>query len=344
MPQSFKSLRILHFMSPVRFDKSGLYRSDVCSNFKVVDKILKMLTLCHHYLLVPEKHNIESANNVTFLTYNYPRSVLLNRADFDHRSINLKLSNTDVDFVFNHQGENMFGLKSYFDSQRYNWAVGFFNFFQWIDSPKSRAEASPPAFARQWDAFIHGDYNLVHSLVTMDYFKSNFTKLNCQIDWSDIDSKIVEMPLSSPNDVDVEPFDLPTGKIVVFNHRWNGTTGINRLRKYIDKGIFNDYILWFTDEKCDLKGDNIIVKGLQRKQYNYLLCNCYASICFVDGFAVWNLSAQDSIKFNCPTLIYKHPVMEKIVGKDYPHFFTKPAEFKEKLDNIQKNQFKVARL
>jgi len=72
-----KGLRILHFQSPVRFDSSGVFQHEFDSNYKVLDKTITFLPKCHHYVVVPEKHNIpDDRENVTLIPFKYPRDVL----------------------------------------------------------------------------------------------------------------------------------------------------------------------------------------------------------------------------------------------------------------------------
>ena len=140
-----KNLRILHFLSPVRW-KGDTFLNEVCSNWSAARKTIEALPNCHHYILCPPKHSIPKQENITFIDYDYPKSVLLNRMVFDHRGLDFNFEDIDVDFVFNHQPEHHFSIKSWFDSRRYNHTVGFFSFFHWIDCDKGRSSASPPSF------------------------------------------------------------------------------------------------------------------------------------------------------------------------------------------------------
>ena len=56
--RQIEGLRILHFQSPVRFDSRGVFQHEFDSNYKVLEKTVKFLPKCHHYVVVPEKHNI----------------------------------------------------------------------------------------------------------------------------------------------------------------------------------------------------------------------------------------------------------------------------------------------
>ena len=69
-------------------------------------------------------------------------------------------------------------------------------------------------------------------------------------------------------------------------------------------------------------------------QYRYLLDNSYASVCFVNDYMTWNLSAQDNIKIKKPSIVYKHPTMKYVLGEDYPHYFTDKSSFMNLLNNI----------
>ena len=82
------------------------------------------------------------------------------------------------------------------------------------------------------------------------------------------------------------PFELPDKKILVFNHRWAKTTGVEKLVSYT-KDLDEDWLVWITDRnarkpkagkpapeafkdhKCGLR-----IEGLERSQYRYLIENC----------------------------------------------------------------------
>jgi len=74
--KQIEGLRILHFQSPVRFDSRGVFQHEFDSNYKVLEKTVKFLPKCHHYVVVPEKHNIpDDRENVTLIPFKYPRDV-----------------------------------------------------------------------------------------------------------------------------------------------------------------------------------------------------------------------------------------------------------------------------
>jgi hypothetical protein len=143
------------------------------------------------------------------------------------------------------------------------------------------------------------------------------------------------------NPTEPEPFPLPDKKILVFNHRWNATTGIKKLIKYTEDLDRDEWLVWITDSDAKkpkagkpapswMKVQNLPSGG----QYRYLLDNCHATICFVDDYMTWNLSAQDAIKINKPSLIYKHPTMKYVVGDDYPLYFDDKQSFVDSLKNV----------
>lgn len=319
-----KGIRILHILSPVKWE-NDVFNSNADSNWKVCEKTINFLPYCHHYILVPHKHNIKiQQDNVSFVRYDYPKSVQLNRGMFDYRQINFNFTMLDVDFVFNHQPELTFNIHQWFHSNRYYEDVAYFGFYHWIDCKESRGSTTgcPSFYMRQLESMHILDANFVHSPISLDYLKSNFDGL----DISKLIGKIYEMPLSSKIDIEPTPFDLPDKKILVFNHRWNESSGIKKLIEYTED-LSDDYVIWVTDENCDIKDDRFIVKHLPYSDYCYLLSNCWASLCFIDGYATWNLSAQDSLFMGKPLFFLEHPALRKIVGDDYKGGFKNKKEF-----------------
>ena len=49
--------RVLHFLSPVRFDRN-VFKHSSDSNYKVVEKTIKHLPMCHHYILVSDSSTL----------------------------------------------------------------------------------------------------------------------------------------------------------------------------------------------------------------------------------------------------------------------------------------------
>ena len=94
-----KNLRILHFLSPVKW-KADTFQSDADANFKVMKKTIEFLPDCHHYILMPMKATERlQQKNVTNVRYDYPHSVFLNRYIFDHRKIvGFNFDHIDVDY------------------------------------------------------------------------------------------------------------------------------------------------------------------------------------------------------------------------------------------------------
>ena len=331
--KNLKNLRILHILSPVKW-QGDTFNAKADANWKVAEKTIKWLPNCHHYILVPLKHNISiQGKNITFLKYNYPRSVQLNRGMFDYRNIRFDFTRCDIDFVFNHQPELTFNIQQWFHSNRYFESVKYFGFYHWIDCKQSRGSVGgcPSFYMRQLESMHILDANFIHSYKSLDYLKSNFK----DIDISALISNVYEMPLSGKLDIEPTPFDLPNKKILVFNHRWAKSSGVKKLLEYT-KDLSDDYLIWVTDESCDIKDKRFFVKSLPYSDYAYLMQNCYASLCFIDGYTTWNLSAQDSTLKNRPLLYLEHDMIKKVVGDNNGASFSNVKEFKYLLLNLPK--------
>jgi len=328
-----KNLRILHILSPVKWD-GDTFNAKADANWKVAEKTIKWLPNCHHYILTPLKHNITlNGRNITFIKYNYPKSVQLNRGMFDYRNINFDFTRCDIDFVFNHQPELTYNIHQWFSTNRYYESPKYFGFYHWIDCKESRGSVNgcPSFYMRQLESMHILDANFIHSPKSLDYLKSNF-KNN---DVTNLISKTYEMPLSGKLDIESTPFELPNKKILVFNHRWAKSSGVKKLLEYA-KDLSDDYLIWVTDESCDVKDKRFIIKSLKYSDYAFLIENCYASLCFIDGYTTWNLSAQDSTLKGKPLLYLKHDMIEKVVGKNNGGSFTNKIEFESLLLNLPK--------
>ena len=319
--------RILHVLSPVKWS-GDVYNSQADANWKVVEKTIRFLPRYHHYLLVPSRHDIRiDSSNVSYIRYDYPHSVQLNRGMFDYRRIRFDFTRMDVDYVFLHQPELAYNIQQWFHTNRYYEDVKYFGFYHWIDCNSSRGSVSgcPSFYMRQLESMHVLDVNFVHTPLSIDYLMGNF-----DIDLRKLIGKVSYMPLTSHVDVEGTPFDLPNKKILLFNHRWASSSGVDKFKAYLDI-LPDDYVVWVTDEACDLSQDNVIVKHLRYSDYCYLLQKCYASLCFIDGYTTWNLSAQDSIVKGRPLLYYKHPLIEKVVG--IKGQFSSKEQFIELLNN-----------
>jgi hypothetical protein len=176
------------------------------------------------------------------------------------------------------------------------------------------------------------DGNFIHSDKSLEFLKSNFKGKD--LDVTPLLSKMYYMPLSSNLEAPTTSFELPNKKVLVFNHRWNESSGIKKLIEYND-GLSEEYLVWITDEDCDLQRENFIIKKLNSKSdYAYLMQNCYASLCFIDGYCTWNLSAQDSMIMGRPLLYFKNDVISKVVGEKYLGAFANKNEFLELLNDL----------
>jgi len=310
-----------------------IHESD--SNYKVMEKTIGWLPECHHYVLVPEKHRIlDDRSNVTLIKYPYPHNAVSNRSQFDATAF-LKafdMRKMDFDFVFAHQPELLYNILIALMDRRYGEILHRFAFFHWIDCSISRGSpAIIPGYMRQLEAINLASRILLHSEVSTEYMAKNISKISCisQLNWNFIKSKIVYTPLSSYVSDKIKEFPLPNGKpIIVFNHRWVQSTGMNRFLEYTDS-LKSKYLFIITDSTAENvpKGYHVIPKRLDSEEYSWLLKNAYATVCFVDGYADWNMSVQDGIALNKPALVYKHPVMKEILGDRYPLYFETKDEF-----------------
>lgn len=337
--------RILHVMSPVRW-RGPHYEHDKCSNYKVMEKTINWLPMCHHYMLVPENHSIpDNRKNVTLIPFDYAGSVTLNRGHFNGREIPrvLNFREIDIDFIFNHQPELSYSILNAIQAKRYGGYVKLFNFFHWVDTPATKpSDVFPDGFIRQLEGIHLSEYSFFHCEETYKYLEKNFKKENVftSINKHKVDEKTQYMPLGVDSFPEPEPFPLPKDKkIILFNHRWNTTTGVDRLIEYAE-GLGDEYLIWVTDDNAKKPKSGkpapkyFHVESLPFKRYLYLLQKAYTSVCFVDGYMTWNLSVQDSIMMNRPSLVYQHPTHKYILGEDYPLYFKSKEDFYKMLESI----------
>ena len=281
--------RILHVLSPVRW-KGNRFQPEMDSNWKVMEDTIEFLPMCHHYILVPGKfkqgnnhkmfnnsalskdHPYYNSENVTFIPFPYPQSVLSNRIGIDSSTFkrifdgrvqfefrpnefcSLRLCDIDIDFIFCHQPELLSDVLWSLMSLRYgmNNTDGI-NFFHWIDCPESSPAAMfPPTFFRHMEAVNLAQKSFVHGKASLEYWKKNWegkkehvVGLNEHI----IKNKLFYMPLKA-NDLPQIDGGLwnKTGRPIAFNHRWNATTGRNILPEYM-KGLSPEYVVYSTDKK-----------------------------------------------------------------------------------------------
>ena len=331
--KQIEGLRILHFQSPVRFDSRGVFQHEFDSNYKVLEKTVKFLPKCHHYVVVPEKHNIpDDRENVTLIPFKYPRDVLSNRSHFDGASFRnlFDFRFMDFDFVFCHQPEKLYNILVSFNDKRYGQNMARFIFFHWVDCSQSRSSSAiPPSYLRQLEAVQQSDKAFFHTDISSKWLENNYrteqtTKLNSDY----VKNKTLTFPLSNDKFPEAVPLVRDVSNTIVFNHRWAKSTGVNRFEEYME-GL--DYDVWCTDSKAPKEYK---AQGLSRPKYRYLLENSLCSVCFVDSYATWNLSIQDGLSLKKPVLIYDHPTMRKVVGDDYPLFFKTKEDFQYKLKNL----------
>ena len=99
-----------------------------------------------------------------------------------------------------------------------------------------------------------------------------------------IKDKTTTFPLSANKLDKSEPFKMNRDNVLVFNHRWAKSTGVNRMMEYTED--LPEYKVWCTDYQAP---KDYVGSKLNSGQYRYLLENSLGSMCFVDNYATWNL-------------------------------------------------------
>jgi len=331
--------RILHVMSPVKFD-GNVFNHEGDSNYKVMEMTISYLPMCHHHVLIPENNKLsDTRKNVTLLPFNYPKNAVSNRSQFDTKAFlnAIDMKNMDFDFVFIHQPELLYNVLVALMDKRYGEIMHKFAFFHWIDCPGSRGSpAIPHGYMRQLEAINLSTKIFVHSKESVKYMITNFKNpKSVTPNLLYIKDKVEYMPLLSTVSKVAKPFEVPHNKkIVVFNHRWKQSTGMNRFLEYTET-VKDKYLFVITDSKAtDIPDGYLQTKNLSSSEYAHLLQGCYCTVCFVDDYATWNMSAQDGILCGKPALVYKHPIMDAILGENYPYYFETASEFKRLLETV----------
>lgn len=326
-------LRILHFLSPVKWDKN-LFLTEFDSNFKVVKKTIDFLPYCHHYIMMPKKHDYKiTQNNVTLLNYNYTNSGVSSKGHFDFFSMKLDFDNIDIDFVFLHQPELLNSIQTYFNTKRAYSNLKIYCFYHWLDVSLNRVggdKFNPVYSIMQLNSMLNSTRNFVHSDVSINYLSEELAERDVFVHKSLLKSKLSYMPLSSNLPETSEKIELPNKKILVFNHRFNDSSNISLLLK-IKEQLSDNYEIWVTDNNAP---DEFKRPRLNKAQYKYLLENCTASLCLINKYSTWNLSIQDSLIVKKPVICYKHSVVSDVLDENYPFQFETIPEFFKILNNI----------
>ena len=340
-----KYLRILHYLSPVRWD-SNLFRADIDSNFKVVLKTIEFLPECHHYILMPQKHNfVTNAKNITLIPYDYPHSGVSSKTHFNYNNIRIDVTQLDIDLVFNHQLELAPAIANYFHAKRQYSNLKIFSFCHWLDIKENRIggdKFNPIFFLSQLSGFYSSDKVFFHNKQVFDkYFLGELKERNLYFgDTSLAEKKLSFMPLSSTIDkIEAEPFDLKTNKkIIVFNHRYSDSSNTKMLNEFYERLDKDTYELWVTDTTAPAPYAR---ESLNIHKYKYLLENCYCSVCFINKYSTWNLALQDSIKVNKPTFVLNHNILNTLLPKDYKYFFSSLDELFSKLGSVSDEKLEI---
>jgi hypothetical protein len=324
--------RILHVLSPVRFE-GDVFNHESDSNYKVAMKTIDWLPECHHYVLVPTVNRIiETRPNVTLLKYNYPHNAVSNRSHFDAKSLLsvIDLKRIDIDFIFTDQPELLYNVLVALMDKRYGEITKRLSFYHWIDCSASRGSpAIPHSYMRQLEAVNLSDKIFLHSPVSIDYMETNFKKDKAvTFNREYVLKNTCYMPLSSKLSDKMQEFPLPLDKpIVVYNHRWNQSTGMNRFLEYTES-IKDKYLFVITDAKAEdvPSGYYVVPHFLNQNEYRWLLSKALTTVCFVDGYATWNLSVQDGILAGLTPVVYRHSIMDYVLENvNYSMFTTKES-------------------
>lgn len=344
--------RALHILSPVRWS-STKYMHDKDSNYQAYNRIVNWLPMMHHTVLVPETHSIiEKRPNVTLIEHPYLHSVLANRGFFDSKALlkELDFTKMDFDYIMCHQPEILYNVFNGLQTSRYGLTASKFIFFHWVECPKSRPTSEyPTGLFRQLEGIQLSNKAYFHCQRAFDYLKENWKEHQFigEIIDDNVKDKLSWMPTSNYqwDDVEEEPFELPKKKILLFNHRWNKTTGVQKLVAFTENLNRDEYLVWLTDSdaKQPKAGEPapkwMHCQYLTRGQYKFLLKNAYLGLSFVHDYMTWNLSVQDCISMGLPTLIHYQPIMEAVLGDNYELYFKKKEEFEALIkngDNIRK--------
>lgn len=313
-------------MNPVVVDKISkrfLFFKD--SGFIFTKNLIKSLPKNYrYYWLIPENIKqedeqwfLEANSNIELLRYPYSTSVHQNRYEFYGNVLKKHFPYTkDIDVIINNQPEVSASLKVWLDNQRRDDSI-ILNFYHWIDCELSRKFAKDLGgyYIRQYEGFKYAELNYFHSDFAYGLFAKQFEKEFGKCDESEAllnktTYKVFHPPATTYGN---EPMELPEGKkILLFNHRLNGTTGwkyvidtCNELYK-----TRKDFVLWITDEEKIQQNESIkkkypfvIMQSAQNENYGFLLRNSSATICNVSGYGTWNMSVLDSLKNNCIAVV-----------------------------------------
>lgn len=313
------NLRILIYANPLVVDKIGksfLYEKD--SGFLYTKNLISSMPSTYRYSwLIPEnivdKHWFQEANTfVEAIPYPYSTSIHQNRYEFYGASLKKAFPYTrDIDAILCNQPEVSASLRTWAVNQRRDDPV-ILSFYHWLDCEASRAFAPELGgyFWRQYDGALASDVVLFHG----SYAEELFTK-ECL-------SKVFlpELPSISyftppATKFGEESLNLPSKKIILFNHRLNATTNWKEFLKICDALYTErqDFVVWMTDDQNIQDAEEftrpyLIVQRVPASQYGYLMQHAHFSVCNHKGYSTWNMAVIDSLYNGCFALVPKDEV------------------------------------
>lgn len=333
---SLYGLRILHYLSCIRFDSSDRFLSQCDSNFKVFLQTLTWLPAAHHYVLLPDVTDITPENtpalfapNVTRIAFPYPPGGVKCARWFDLRAMEAAFdwSTRDVDLIFCHRPEVAAELVLWQEHKRAPRHVGIVTFFHWVSCAHAQPRVAQRAqlYFRQAEGLALSDFAFVHSLDVLTHLSEpcrGFCMLAHNTD------NVLCMPLSYPLCAESIPWQCAHGQLplVVFNHRIANTTGAVCFQEEVLPLLRGSCIVVFTDPTTPPREGAIIVPHvLSRGEYRNLLEQCVCTVAYRMSFLTWNLSVQDGLQVSKPTLVvcppHQRPVFDAILGTGYPHYY-----------------------
>ena len=216
--------------------------------------IITPITKGHRKVELKEIKSKLSFSNTRLINVDIPKNPF-NRIHFNIHDIKreLKLNEYSIDFIFCHQPEMLYNILVSYGDKRYGQNMNRFLFFHWVDCTQSRASSAiPPAYMRQLEAINMCDNVFFHTDIASDWLGKNYrneqsTEFNHQF----VKDKTKTFPISADKLPDGEPFDIKYDNVLVFNHRWAKSTGVNRMMEYME-GLYDykpDFKIKITDVK-----------------------------------------------------------------------------------------------
>lgn len=316
------SLRVLVWSNPLVVDKiSHKFRYQADSGFIFTRHLLKGLPTNWRFTwVIPDKIPEEEYGwfqethpNVHLLPYPYATNIHQNRYEF-HGNVLRKTFQYghDIDVILNNQPEVSANLKVWANNQRRESPV-ILSFYHWLDVPESAqfGQALSGYFWRQWDGWLASDSAFFHNIYAFELF---MTAVREHVNLKGADMFQTKMGIFNPPATEFgnTRISMPDEKVVMFNHRLNGTTQWKKVVETMDTlwQERKDFVLWLTDadgysrnKKYLSKYPFIRLERIPEDSYGYVLKNSHMAVCAHRGYSTWNMAILDSIRNGLFTLI-----------------------------------------